>query len=57
VTKYRELKIKPEETSGSDGAAITPANESVSAGVRVGGLSMLAYAMGGAAVAVAAFVL
>jgi hypothetical protein len=57
VTKYRELKFKAEETSGSDGAAITPANESVSAGVRVSGISMLACMMGGAAVTVAAFML
>jgi hypothetical protein len=57
VTKYRELQIKPEETSGSDSAAITPANESVSAGIRIGGISMLAYAMGGTSAVIAVLVL
>ena len=57
VTRYRELKIRgveTEETSGAgnggNGAAITPANESVSAGVKIGGVSLLTCAMGAAAV-------
>lgn len=61
VTRYRELKIRgadAEETSGAgDGgnaAAITPADESVSAGVKIGGVSLLACTMGGAAAAAAA---
>jgi hypothetical protein len=57
VTKYRELQIKAEESSGSDGAATTPANESVSAGVRIGGLSMLAGTVGAAAAVIAKLVL
>ena len=65
VTKYRELKIRgvdSEETSGAGdgghGAAITPANESVSAGVRIGGVSLFTCSIAGAATAViAAFVL
>ena len=58
VTRYRELKIRgadAEETSGAgDGgnaAAVTPADESVSAGVKIGGASLLACTMGGAAAA------
>jgi len=56
VTRYRELQIRgrgAEETSGSadggDGAAVTPANESVSAGIRLGAVSLVACAVGGAA--------
>jgi hypothetical protein len=56
VTRYRELQIR-EETSGSDGAAITPANESVSAGVKIGAISMLACTLGGATAVIAALVL
>jgi hypothetical protein len=56
VTRYRELQIR-EETSGSDGAAITPANESVSAGVKIGAISMLVCTLGGATAVIAALVL
>ncbi|GAB7324997.1 hypothetical protein MBLNU13_g08798t1 [Cladosporium sp. NU13] len=63
VTRYRELQTRSmdaEETSGAgdggNGAAITPANESVSAGVEIGAGSLLTYVMGGAAV-IAAVVL
>jgi hypothetical protein len=60
VTRYRELQIRgmdAGETSGSDGAAITPANESVNAGVMIGSISMLACTLGGATAMVAALVL
>jgi len=60
VTRYRELQIRSMdagETSGSDGAAITPANESVSAGVKIGGASLLACTLGGAIAMTAALVL
>lgn len=60
VTRYRELQIRgmdAEETSGSNGAAITPASESVSAGVKFGTISMLAGTLGGATAMVAAMVL
>ena len=63
VTRYRELQTRSmdaEEISGAgdggNGAATTPANESVSAGVKIVGASLLTYAMGGAAV-IAALVL
>lgn len=53
VTRYRELKIR-EQTSatagGGEGAATTPIGESVSAGLKVGGGSLLACIVGGAAV-------
>lgn len=64
VTRYRELQIRgmdAEETSGTgeggEGAAVTPANESVSAGVKMSGVSLLACTMGGAAAVIAAVVL
>jgi hypothetical protein len=51
------LKIRgaeTEETSGAgdggNGAAITPADESVSAGVKIGGVTLLTCTMGAAAV-------
>lgn len=63
VTRYRELKIRgmdAEETSGTpdggNGAAITPANEVVGAGVTISEGSLLAC-MTGAAALVAAFIL
>ncbi|KAM0704365.1 hypothetical protein Q7P35_008599 [Cladosporium inversicolor] len=64
VTRYRELQIRgmdAEETSGTgdggESTAITPANESVSVGVKIGGVSLLACTMGGAAAVIATLVL
>jgi len=55
VTRYRELKIREQSSAtagGSDGdAATTPVGESVSAGYKIGGGSLLAGVIGGAAAA------
>ena len=58
VTRYRELQVRSmnaEETSGtadgSNGAATTPVNESVSGAVKLRGVSMFAMIVGAAVIA------